>query len=1328
MDIRASGSRTCLGMCILACCCANIGAALAQHQLSARSPRNSDSLVIEGDVLDGLEHLRFADKHGNAGAAIYISGHVEGGMHNLWVENTTSNGGAAVWIWGDLVGGIHDSGFLFNHATDSRYGAGLDAASMTGDITRSWFEGNRMNSTTWHYGFAHGGALSTGWLQGNVVDSDFIHNTTVASTDAVWQHDGKGGALQTGTFQGQILHSRFAGNRSGQGGALAVDVFDGSILNSRFANNRANADGGALFVGQSMRGRIADSVFIDNQAHDAAPQNWGIPFAGTGGALSLYRSMGMQPHGANAPGEHLTIENSAFLGNRALTDNDTTFSGLGGAIFYNVRGNESLEDRLTIAATQGATTRFYGNRHGATEAPAPNAIHFAHHGSLNGFPPPIPMPFGGNFQPYCPTDDCGQPTSMVATVLVNIEADAGGRVLMLDPMSSQALNRMDAWGNPTPNLLVDLRKTGEGAWFLGGASDMRSANVWTIKEGTLRLTDVDGSMAQVELNAPVLPESEVPWFPEDVAPFFSDNAPPLDDAHPLPDEAPFPIPALTLGEHATLAGRGRIHAQHVVLRGTVAPDHWEKTGIAASHITADTAAHAVDVAQVSPYGALQFTGDLTLDGARFDTRVEINGEHSRASEIHVDGSLFADAGVINVTGVDFTAALPADDDGVNPMTPLVTLIRAGSGIHGDLGLTVANASPEDADFLQVFGEDDGKAYRLGLGLSWYSTLQDDQGLDAAHGTFTLTDPSGSFTLGGALIERSVNTGAAGWNGATLTKRGAGTLILDGQNTYTGLTTVEGGTLRVGGSVNHKTAQIAGDVTVLAHATLGGHGLIFGHVDMRPDSILSPGSSLGELNVGSLHLHSGMRYDLDVTPGGASDKVRVSRANGGSGLTTIERGTILNIVNNNNDSSAMNPAVWRDETIYPIIEADDADVAFVQADGVTPVADADLATVFTVRNPFVFLNAEVPYDFSAKRRQVQLRLYRNATRMQDVCATDNACALMESLDPDDPMTPVIETLTQDTLHDALESLTGDGYASARNALLSNRYLRDTLNRRMRLNQTSAPFATNDAPLWMGAWGFKGKLSGSVDHTGTGLTVGREHAHDDKTVAGVLLGYETSSITRKSRTARTRVQAYSVAGYAAAQHKDVQWRAGLAYSHLNLNTRRDVRAGNLQGRAHARGKGHKVQVFAEAARTFKTGETTALSPYLNVAHVWMRTNAMRETGTLAALEVNRQTDQSLQTVLGVRAAVQLPTTQPAALNVNLGWLHAFGGAATSSNRLASGNSAPFTVHGAAGGKNAVLAGVNLQAELGKTSAVSIGYQGQFGAGRSEHAAKLQVQMRF
>jgi outer membrane autotransporter protein len=99
-------------------------------------------------------------------------------------------------------------------------------------------------------------------------------------------------------------------------------------------------------------------------------------------------------------------------------------------------------------------------------------------------------------------------------------------------------------------------------------------------------------------------------------------------------------------------------------------------------------------------------------------------------------------------------------------------------------------------------------------------------------SFNLADTR-AITLadgGGAIDTQAFQTTIAqgiGGNGA-LTKRGTGMLVLDGNNTWTGGTSVEEGTLAIG-DASAPGASVAGNVSIAPQAVLAGYGSVGGDV-------------------------------------------------------------------------------------------------------------------------------------------------------------------------------------------------------------------------------------------------------------------------------------------------------------------------------------------------------------------------------------------------------------------------------------------------------------------------------------------------------------------
>ncbi|EHL7668586.1 fibronectin-binding autotransporter adhesin ShdA [Salmonella enterica] len=171
-------------------------------------------------------------------------------------------------------------------------------------------------------------------------------------------------------------------------------------------------------------------------------------------------------------------------------------------------------------------------------------------------------------------------------------------------------------------------------------------------------------------------------------------------------------------------------------------------------------------------------------------------------------------GTLNVTGIGSVT------DSWTPEAYTYTLIGSDSAITTDFDdLTVAGMNREDVDFLTIDGkvdEADNTHYDLTASLSWYAD-RDNASTDA-HGTFTLSDPDGSFNVAATLtdVDDTLDPGSR-WDGKSLTKEGAGTLILSGDNDYSGGTTINKGTLVAASTTALGTGLVDNNATLVLDA-------------------------------------------------------------------------------------------------------------------------------------------------------------------------------------------------------------------------------------------------------------------------------------------------------------------------------------------------------------------------------------------------------------------------------------------------------------------------------------------------------------------------------
>ncbi|EHL5831859.1 fibronectin-binding autotransporter adhesin ShdA [Salmonella enterica] len=171
-------------------------------------------------------------------------------------------------------------------------------------------------------------------------------------------------------------------------------------------------------------------------------------------------------------------------------------------------------------------------------------------------------------------------------------------------------------------------------------------------------------------------------------------------------------------------------------------------------------------------------------------------------------------GTLNVTGIGSVT------DSWTPEAYTYTLIDSDSAITSDFDdLTIAGMNREDVDFLTIDGkvdETDNTNYDLTASLSWYADR--DNATTDAHGTFTLSDPDGSFNVAATLtdVDDTLDPGSR-WDGKSLTKEGAGTLILSGDNDYSGGTTINEGTLVAASTTALGTGLVDNNATLVLDA-------------------------------------------------------------------------------------------------------------------------------------------------------------------------------------------------------------------------------------------------------------------------------------------------------------------------------------------------------------------------------------------------------------------------------------------------------------------------------------------------------------------------------
>ncbi len=229
-----------------------------------------------------------------------------------------------------------------------------------------------------------------------------------------------------------------------------------------------------------------------------------------------------------------------------------------------------------------------------------------------------------------------------------------------------------------------------------------------------------------------------------------------------------------------------------------------------------------------------WTGNITLSQT---ARIGVNSTSSLNLRCAISGNgglEKEDSGFLQMqgstantyNGVTFVKAgtLQCDKTGTDTAIPGDIII--GDGLGGADADFVFFSFTQIGDLAHVTINDSG---HLAVGGETVGSIEGGGHLDIFN--------TGQLIVGGNNASTTFSGPITG--GGSLVKRGTGTLTLEANNTYTGATIVEGGSLIVNGSQN------ASDVTLRAGTTLGGKGFV-GDLSVATLANVAPGLSPGIL--------------------------------------------------------------------------------------------------------------------------------------------------------------------------------------------------------------------------------------------------------------------------------------------------------------------------------------------------------------------------------------------------------------------------------------------------------------------------------------------------
>ncbi len=743
-----------------------------------------------------------------------------------------------------------------------------------------------------------------------------------------------------------------------------------------------------------------------------------------------------------------------------------------------------------------------------------------------------------------------------------------------------------------------------------------------------------------------------------------------------------------------------------------------EVALGAANLGIDQAVDGTFSGVIGGSGGLRKSGDgtLVLAGANsYGGVTQVSGGTLRqgsAGAFVAGGDYVIDGGVLDLNGFDLN---------MNSLTGGAGEVALGSA---DLTLTLASGG----SFAGAISGSGG-LIKQGDGLLMLAGANTYSGATQLRGGTLLQGSAGGFAGGDYVIDGGVldlndfalsmgslsgNGGEVALGSADLTlvqavdgsflgiisgsggliKQGGGTLTLSGNNSYSGVTRVEAGTLRqdsAGGLVPGGAYELGGGALDLggfdlSMGSLSGSGgqVLLGGADLLVDqasdtsfagAILGSGAFIkdgpGTLDLGGSHgidgitevrggtlavngsLLSAIQVQSGATLGGAGSVGSVLINSGG----TLAPGNSIGTLNVAGDLIFSPGSVYQVETdaagnadqVLVSGLASLAGTVQVLAENGTyaPATSYDILSAGQLSGQFDSVSSNLAFldpSLSYAGNAVTLTLTRNDTSFSSLARTPNQVAFAqaaESLDEDNEVYRTLLDLGEDEVADTFNKLSGDAHASIASAVMF-----DDLNlSRAPLGNLRRNLASPERalPYWVQVGGGRQR----IDDDGNAGEIIQDHesmlfggdwpVYGDWRLGGAF-GYGQEQLDVDSRDAKADSDSYRYALYGG---RDVELSRGTlklfgggGYSQHQIDSQRDVRLIDGPERLTRQYDVNTAQGFGELAWHLKFDEPAYVEPFVGLLLIDQRSDSFSEKGGAAALSADSQRNELLSTSLGVR----------------------------------------------------------------------------------------------
>ena len=618
---------------------------------------------------------------------------------------------------------------------------------------------------------------------------------------------------------------------------------------------------------------------------------------------------------------------------------------------------------------------------------------------------------------------------------------------------------------------------------------------------------------------------------------------------------------------------------------------------------------------------------------------------------------------------------------------------------------------------------------------------------------------------------------------SLRQVGTGTTTLTGENTYTGQTDIQAGTLQLGnggttGSINATSGLNVGSGGTLAFNrsddltfsnVVSGDGSIrklnANRLNLTGDSSAFTGStfvqsgnlaingSLGGLvDVGNGATLSGngtagnviLRAGSTVAPGnsvgtlntsgnfqqmaGSTYQVEIDTVKGTNdliavqGSAQIDNGAGINVRN-------VGGASYELDRRYKVLSATDGVTGKYTLTGDTAIS--------------LFYRLEDQYD--SNNVYLTAQQFRQFDELGETPNQRGVGKGLQSLKtpPGTPPNPLFRAIAMlpdlGSAQYAFDQLSGEIYGSTKTGLIEDsRYVREATTQRLRTacddgNPGRAMDMKCGTSMWTQGFGSWSRIAGDgsaaqLDHNIGGLLLGVDTPVSDHVRAGVLAGYSRSSFKVNDRQSSAKSDNYELGVYGGGLWGRLGVNMGMNYTWHRVDTDRTVAFGTFREDLNSKYKANTFQVYSDVSYKMDAGQGS-VEPFANLAYVKLNRDGYNEDGGYAALNSSKEKNGVTFSTLGLRAKAPFSVGRTSmAAEATLGWRHAFGSRNISEVTHAFTGGSDFSATGVRLPEDVALVKAGLTSQVGEKVSVGLSYIGQFGSGLKENGLVGNVSVRF